>query len=322
MAARTDTSLAALLLCQRLVDTPGATPLRSSEYWKLLDQIGDPAALLGLDAAAITRTFGIDAALADRLVRLLDAATSFAFQLDAAEQSGLRLIAAVDDHYPQALGTRLGWNAPPLLYTVGDASLLSSELLAIVGSREVDEVAAKVARTAAVEAVTQRFGVVSGAAKGVDRLAMGAALDAGGTAVGVLADSLVRMTRDPDARRAVSDGRLCLCTPYKPTAGFSVANAMGRNKLIYALARAALVVAADAEKGGTWAGATEALRRTTTPVLIWTGAGAGAGNTLLAERGAATLDVVSDLFPITRQPPSNHALGLPRRGSGQLTLEV
>jgi len=322
MAARTDTSLAALLLCQRLVETPTATPLKSSEYWKLLDQIGDPAVLLGLDAAAITRTFGIDVPLAERLVRLLDAATSFAFQLDAAEQSGLRVIAAVDDDYPRALITRLGGNAPPLLYVVGDPSLLSSDLLAIVGSREIDEAAAEVAQTAAAEAVRQGFGVVSGAAKGVDRLAMGAALDAGGQAVGVLADSLVRMTRDPEVRRAVSDGRLCLCTPYKPTAGFSVANAMGRNKLIYALSQAALVVAADAEKGGTWAGAIEALRRSTTPVLIWTGAGAGDGNTLLAKRGAATLDTVSDLFPVPEETPRNHALGLARRGSGQLTLEV
>ena len=322
MASRTDTSLAALLLCQRLVDAPAATPLKSSEYWKLLDHIGDPAVLLGLDAAAITRTWGVDTALADRLVRLLDSATSFAFQLDEAEQSGLRVIAAVDDDYPQALITRLGWNAPPLLYAVGDPSLLSTDLLAIVGSREIGDAAAKVAQTAAVEAVNQRFGVVSGAAKGVDQLAMGAALDASGKAVGVLADSLVRMTRDPDARRAVSDGRLCLCTPYKPTAGFNVANAMGRNKLIYALSRAALVVAADAEKGGTWAGATEALRRSTTPVLIWTGAGATGGNTLLADRGATTLDAVSDLFPLPVPAPRDHAPGLVRGGSGQLRLEV
>jgi predicted Rossmann fold nucleotide-binding protein DprA/Smf involved in DNA uptake len=322
MASGTDTSLAALLLCQRLVDTPAATPLKSSEYWKLLDDVGDPAVLLGLDAAAITRTFGVDAAMAERLVRLLDVATSFAFQLDAAEQSGLRLIAAVDEDYPQVLISRLGWNAPPLLYVVGDPSLLSSDLLAIVGSREVGAAAAEVARTAAVEAVKQQFGVVSGAAKGVDRLAMGAALDAGGTAVGVLADSLVRMTRDPDVRRAVSDGRLCLCTPYKPTAGFSVGNAMARNKLIYGLSRAALVVAADAEKGGTWAGAIEALRRSTTPVLVWAGAGAATGNTLLAKRGAPTLEAVSDLFPIAEQSPRKHAVGLPRRGSAQLTLEV
>ena len=51
------------------------------------------------------------------------------------------------------------------------------------------------------------------------------------------------------------DGRLVFISPYDPAAGFSVRHAMQRNKIIYALADAALVVASDFEKGGTWAGA-------------------------------------------------------------------
>src|SRR6266511_2732295 len=258
MATRTDASLAALLLCQRLVDMPVAS-LRSSEYWALLDAVDDPAALLGLDAAAITRAAGVDAGMADRLA--------------------------------------------PLLYVVGDPALLRADLLGIVGSRDVVEAAAQVARAAAAAAAAQRYGVVSGAAKGVDRLALSASLDAGGSAVGVLADSLTRMTRDPEVRQAANDEHLCLCTPYKPTAGFSVANAMGRNKLIYALSKATLVVAADATKGGTWAGATEAIRQSTAPVVVWTGEGAGHGNALLAERGATALNQLSDLFPLPDPAP-------------------
>jgi predicted Rossmann fold nucleotide-binding protein DprA/Smf involved in DNA uptake len=316
VATRSDSSLAALLLTQRLVDTPVA-PLKSSEYWALLDRVGDPAALLGLGPAAIAGTTGVDPALAGRLARLLDAATSFAFHLDEAEQSGLRVIASVDESYPQVLIERLRRSAPPLLYAVGDPALLSSELLGIVGSRNVTESVAGVARAAAAGAVGAGLGVASGAAKGVDRLAMTAALDAGGTVVGVLADSLARVTRDADVRRAVGDGRLCLCTPYKPTAGFSVANAMGRNKLIYALSRATLVVAADAEQGGTWAGAAEALRQSTAPIVVWTGAGAGAGNALLVGRGATALDDLSSLFPLP-----DPAVWIARRRSSQLALEV
>lgn len=316
MASRTDTALAALLLCQRLVDTPVA-PLKSSEYWALLDAVDDPAALLGLDAAAIAPKVGVDAGMADRLAQLLDAATAFAFRLDEAEQAGLRLLASVDEDYPPALTARLGRRAPPLLYLVGDPALLRAGLLGIVGSRDIAEAAAQVAREAAAAAARQRFGVISGAAKGVDRLAMTSVLDAGGSAVGVLADSLTRMTRDPEVRQAVSDGRLCLCTPYKPTAGFSVANAMGRNKLIYALSKATLVVAADAERGGTWAGATEAIRQSTAPVLVWTGAGAGNGNALLAEHGATAVDQLSDLFPLPAPTPR-----VSEARPDQLALEV
>jgi predicted Rossmann fold nucleotide-binding protein DprA/Smf involved in DNA uptake len=53
---------------------------------------------------------------------------------------------------------------------------------------------------------------------------------------------------------------LCLVTPFSPNAGFSIGAAMGRNRLIYCLADYAIVVASDAESGGTWAGATEALK--------------------------------------------------------------
>jgi predicted Rossmann fold nucleotide-binding protein DprA/Smf involved in DNA uptake len=55
------------------------------------------------------------------------------------------------------------------------------------------------------------------------------------------------------------DGQLTLVSPYDPNAGFNVGHAMQRNKLIYALADASLVVSSDINRGGTWAGAVEQL---------------------------------------------------------------
>ena len=46
---------------------------------------------------------------------------------------------------------------------------------------------------------------------------------------------------------------------------------MGRNKLIYAHGDWAVVVAAEAETGGTWAGAVECLRSGWTPVFVRSG---------------------------------------------------
>lgn len=43
---------------------------------------------------------------------------------------------------------------------------------------------------------------------------------------------------------------------------------MGRNQLIDTLADCAIIVASDAEKGGTWAGATEALRTKRIPIFV------------------------------------------------------
>ena len=45
-----------------------------------------------------------------------------------------------------------------------------------------------------------------------------------------------------------------------PDSGFSVGNAMSRNKYIYAHSEAAVIIKSDSGKGGTWTGATENIK--------------------------------------------------------------
>ena len=307
MTRRSNTSLAALLLTQRLVDAD-ADPLRAAEYWPLLERVDDPGALLGRAADDLAVQLG-DAELATRVAARFDAATAFAFELERLEQTGIRVVASVDEDYPARLVERLGAAAPPLLHVVGSIGLLGGPALGVVGSRDVSPEGAEVAADAARAAVAHGWGVASGGAHGVDRLAMNAALDAGGSGIGLLADSLLRVTREPDVRIAIGEERLCLATPFAPSAGFSTGNAMARNRLIYALAEITLVVASDVEKGGTWGGATEALRRGFGAVAVWTGGGGGDGNPALVERGARPIDAVDQLWdpqptPAPRPPPS------------------
>lgn len=61
---------------------------------------------------------------------------------------------------------------------------------------------------------------------------------------------------------------------------------MGRNRLIYCLADYAIVVASDAETGGTWAGATEALKNNWLPVFVLEYDQMPVGNKLLLQKGA------------------------------------
>ena len=83
------------------------------------------------------------------------------------------------------------------------------------------------------------------------------------------------------------EGRLVFISPYDPAAGFNVGHAMQRNKIIYALADAALVVTADFEKGGTWTGAIEQFERFRfVPVFVRNGDNAGRGNSALIHHGA------------------------------------
>jgi DNA processing protein len=197
------------------------------------------------------------------------------------------VVSRADASYPRRLKSRLREDAPPILYGCGDSALLEKGGLAVVGSRHVDE---------ALTAYTEELGrivagakrtLISGAAKGIDKAAMHGALRAGGNVIGVMADSLERAALARDNREPLMEQRLVFISAYDPAAGFNVGHAMQRNKVIYALADAALVVTSDFQKGGTWTGAIEQLEGLHfVPVFVRNGATGGRGNAALLQRGA------------------------------------
>ena len=64
---------------------------------------------------------------------------------------------------------------------------------------------------------------------------------------------------------------------------------MGRNKIIYGLAKYGVVVSSEVETGGTWAGAVEALKGSWCPVFVREAPQAPDGNRALLKRGALPL---------------------------------
>jgi DNA processing protein len=272
----------------------GIAPFTLSEWNKLARQIHDstlrqPAALQGRTAADLARELAIPPDDAERIVRLLDRSGRLALELEALFSRGLWAVTRADEQYPAKLRDTLKHQAPTVLFGAGSLQLLQRGGIAVIGSRNIDEAGTAFAQEVGRRTAAARLPVVSGGARGTDRLAMGAALDAGGVAFGVLADSLDRTVRQPDLRLLQLDGQLVLLTPYAPTAGFSVGAAMGRNKVIYGLADFAVVVSSDFQTGGTWAGAVEALKAGWCPVFVRDGAEVPKGNRELIKQGAAAL---------------------------------
>jgi hypothetical protein len=66
-------------------------PLTSGTYWRLVDQAGDPATLLGKEADALVDELGVARDAAEQIARLLDAGAALAVELDRLDQQGLRL---------------------------------------------------------------------------------------------------------------------------------------------------------------------------------------------------------------------------------------
>ncbi len=290
-------SLVALLLTSHLVPQ-NVRPLRSSEFWPLLGRLEELESLVAESPDAIERWLSTSREQAAQIHELLRGASSFAFELENLERRGIRALSALDAGYPSAFRTKLGDAAPPVLYVAGPIGLLSADGVGIVGARDVDPDAARVTKEAATLLASHGFAIYSGAAKGIDQVAMNAAFAAGGSVVGILADSLERRLRDPETRRAIMDDKVCLFTPYKPSIGFTVGNAMARNKLIYALARKTFVVQSDFERGGTWAGAVEWLKQDPMDVAVWVGRGKGRGNDDLVAAGAQAIHRVDQLLEV------------------------
>jgi predicted Rossmann fold nucleotide-binding protein DprA/Smf involved in DNA uptake len=197
----------------------------------------------------------------ERLKRLMQRGFQLSQATERWQARAIWVLSRADPAYPRRLKERLREDSPPILYGCGDVALLETGGLAVVGSRHVDE--SLIEYTEALGQLAARAGrtIVSGGARGIDQAAMRGALDAGGRAIAILADSLERAALDRTHRSLLIEGYLTLVSPYDPQAGFNVGNAMQRNKLIYALADAALVVSSDYEKGGTWAGAVEQLEK-------------------------------------------------------------
>jgi len=262
-----DNTQAILLLTAPLIvgrGQPSADLLSPGEYKRLarhLHQLGKvPADLLSGQAedvlSAVHQT--IDA---ERLKGLLARGLALSQAIDRWQTRSIWVVSRADAEYPQLLKVRLKEDRPAVIYGCGERSILECGGLAVVGSRNVDDALIEYTQSVGRLAAKSRKTLVSGGARGIDQAAMRGALEAGGKVIGVMADSLEKAAMNRDHREMLMEGQLVLISPYDPGAGFNVGNAMQRNKLIYALSDAALVVNSDLGKGGTWAGAVEQLAK-------------------------------------------------------------
>ncbi|MBL1202733.1 MAG: DNA-processing protein DprA [Nostoc sp. GBBB01] len=266
-------------------------PLNLSEYNSLADWLREnqmrPADLLESIGKEKLQKITINKLDSDRLSALLERGMMLSLAVEKWTNQGLWVLGRSDTNYPKRLKQRLKHSAPAILYGVGNMELLSLGGLAILGSRDVDDEIVGYTRRVAQNIAVEGMQVISGGARGVDQSAMLGVLDAGRTCVGVLADSLTKAAVNSKYRSSIQEGRLTLISSYDPEAGFNTGNAMGRNKYIYALADYALVVNSSFGKGGTWAGAVEALSRLQDiPVFVRLHPTASEGNQQLHNQGA------------------------------------
>ena len=253
------------IFCSHLCVADDIRPLEPKEWSELAERLMDkqlqPEILLDYEQHDFVSELGFPEEEAARLTRLVDRSGSLRFELSKYEDMGIQIVTRADALYPKQLKRKLGNTCPPLFYCAGELSLLDRPAVGYVGSRDVAPADIEFTKKTVATTACNGYAVVSGGAKGIDSVSDSAAMAEGAAVIEYLSDSMLRKMRDAGLMREIRDGRVLLMSVVAPTAGFNVGTAMMRNRYIYAQSEGTVVIRSDKGKGGTWAGATENLKK-------------------------------------------------------------
>lgn len=283
---------AILTLCSHICVGDGVRPLEPKEYSELAQKLHQakkfPKDLFTFSEDDFKAILGFDAEQTERITRLLDRNASLSFELGQYQNMGIEAITRADAQYPNNLKRKLSNNCPPVFYYAGDLSLLDREYVGYAGARTVTAEDVEFTKMTVRKTTSLGYGVVSGGAKGIDTVSGTEAMLNGSFSVEYLSDSLLKKMKRSDIIRNIQQGRLLLMSVTKPDAGFNVGIAMARNRYIYAQSGGTVVVRSDLNKGGTWTGANENLKKGWCPTLCWDHP--YPGNQALIGKGAIPID--------------------------------
>lgn len=223
-----------------------------------------------------------------------------AFLTESLLNQGYNIVPVDSKEYPQLLKTNMQKKAPLVLFSKGDLELYNQQSVAIVGSRNADSISLCFTENIAKKAVSKGKVVISGGAKGVDSKALTSALDNYGKTIIVIPQGITTFGKGMrEMYQHIRDGRVLVVSQFHPNNPWSVPNAMIRNGIIYALAQETFV-AQSGSHGGTWSGATEALRNHRKVYVRWPEKDEDNSNKLLAQKGAIPVDINGNFLDLSQ----------------------
>jgi DNA processing protein len=167
-------------------------------------------------------------------------------EIAAGEALGASLLCSGEAAFPRLL--KALDPSPPLIWTLGDGSLLRRPCVAVVGARTASAAGQRFARALALEIGQAGYVVVSGLARGIDGAAHEATLQTGAVAVlgGGVDDIYPPQHRDLYAAIAAKG---CVVSESPPAYAAQARDFPRRNRLISGLSRAVVVVEAEKRSG-------------------------------------------------------------------------
>ena len=247
-----------------------------------------------LTAADLT-ALGYGMELAQRIISLLEAEDVLDHYLSRGKRAGCVPVTRVSPAYPLLLRKNLGLDSPGILWAKGDLSLLNTPAVALVGSRDLNPENRRFAEDAGRQAALQGLTLVSGNARGADRTAQEAALEAGGTVISIVADELARQPHREHVLYLSEDGF------EEP---FSAIRALSRNRCIHGMVWRTFVAQTSSGMGGTWDGTVKNLRAGWSGVYCFRDGSEGMERLLSMGAMAVGIDDLKDLSALPEKEKS------------------
>ena len=164
-------------------------------------------------------------------------------------ENAIRLLLITDSEYPERL---INIVTPPLVifYKGTFPQIDTLPVICVVGPRDVSDFGAKASYSLSYRFAKAGFIVLSGAAKGSDKMANKADLEAGGKTIGLLGcGHLVNyLPENKDLREQIAEN-CCLLTEYPPEYKASKFTFPIRNRIMSALSLGTVVIEGDERSG-------------------------------------------------------------------------
>ena len=224
-------------------------------------------------------SLGYGQELAQRILILLEDGELLRYYCQRGQKFLCYPLARVSENYPDRLKQKLGLESPGCLWYRGEVSLLHRPKIALVGSRELNPQNRDFAQMVGRQAARQGYVLVSGNARGADKAAQDACLDAGGCVISVVADAL--------ADHPIQENVLYI-SEDDFDAPFSAQRALSRNRIIHSLGEMTFVAQCGYQMGGTWDGTVKNLRFGYSPVYCF--ADRTPAQELLVQMGAQAVE--------------------------------
>ena len=215
---------------------------------RLLEALGDPAAILGAAKDRLMRVDGIGEETAKILHAWQDHADPIA-EIRDARARGISIVTQDDADYPAPL--RNAYDPPLLLYVWGKLEPRDRHAISIVGSRRTTLYGTQATKKLSYQLAQAGFTIVSGLARGIDTAAHEAAVAANGRTIAVVGSGLAQLYPPENLVLAekIASGFGAVVSEFPLNTPPDKQTFPMRNRIVAAWARAVLVTECPAWSG-------------------------------------------------------------------------